>query len=202
MEKLMLKVYPIATAMLAVVLPVLLPVFEDSIALRAIASTSTSQTTPSPVVQPFAQAAPHNFIGLRYRELPIGVESVAGWMLNLSPPPEYAVARVRQGSQEMLWLEVLIDRDASGVPLFEVIDVLALPKLAEDETVASSIPYYCTQEGKDTEFNVELVAIVVYEPEKEYWSQIRRVWRANRQSGKFEEIGTEGIVCINPGFGV
>jgi hypothetical protein len=36
----------------------------------------------------------------------------------------------------------------------------------------------------------------------EYFTKIIKAWRANRKTGKFDEIDINGIDCINPGFGV
>ncbi|MBD2496679.1 hypothetical protein H6G75_20405 [Nostoc sp. FACHB-280] len=47
----------------------------------------------------------------------------------------------------------------------------------------------------------EIVAIVKYQ-DTEYWRQITKAWRSNRNSGKFEEISPRNIACENPGWGV
>ena len=167
----------------------------------SLAAPAIAQSPTLPVTSPLiAQTASQEFIGLQYRNVPSGLENLGGWMLN-STSPEYAVARVRQGDREMLWLEVLIERNAEGYPLFEVLDVLELPTLADDETLGHRI-FSCTQAEKDDEYNAQLIAIVLYEPEQEYLTQVRRAWRANWQTGQFEEVEAEGIVCLNPSWGV
>ncbi|MBW4617351.1 MAG: hypothetical protein KME21_29860 [Desmonostoc vinosum HA7617-LM4] len=47
----------------------------------------------------------------------------------------------------------------------------------------------------------EIVAIVKYQ-DSEYWRQIKKAWRSNRNLGKFEEISPRNIACENPGWGV
>ena len=48
----------------------------------------------------------------------------------------------------------------------------------------------------------EIVAIVDYQRGVEYFTRVRKAWRANRQTEKFEVIPTRGIKCENDGFGL
>jgi len=82
----------------------------------------------------------------------------------------------------MLWLMKMIGQDANGEINWEVVDVLALPKLASN---ALLIPDGCFLNGTpDSE-------ILVAAKDDE----ILMAWRANTSSDKFEVISTSNIHC-------
>ena len=158
----------------------------------AVVLPSTYATTPL-VSQ---RQGSRNYIGLRYRTLPGNLQGLGGWTIG-SPfsSPEYSVSHVQQGKKQMLWLELILSRDNAGKPLFEVKDVLNLPSLKSTEQLAS---VGCLVNGKR---DPEVIAIAVLE-DTEYWGKIRRAWRANRRTTRFEEISPRNIACENPGWGV
>ncbi|MGH1394545.1 MAG: hypothetical protein ACRAVC_10995 [Trichormus sp.] len=138
-----------------------------------------------------------SYIGLLYRDVPTGLKDLGGWVVgNIQEGREYAIAHVKKGNQEMLWFEVLVSRDNKGKPIFQVIDVLYLPKLNKSEQIGHGGS--CLQNRVR---DPEIVAIAKYQ-DAEYWRQIKKAWRSNRQIGKFEEISPRNIVCQNPGWGV
>ncbi|WP_190902122.1 hypothetical protein [Nostoc foliaceum] len=44
--------------------------------------------------------------------------------------------------------------------------------------------------------------IILKFQDAEYWRQIKKAWRSNRNSDQLEEISTRNIICENPGWGV
>ena len=175
--------------------------FLTYVTLTALLSSSTAVwRLPTHAVTPWVsqRQSSSSYVGLRYRTLPDSLQNLGGWMIGAplsSPEPEYVVSRVQQGNRQMLWLELILSRDSAGKPLFEVKDVLDLPSLKPTEQLASG---WCLVGGKR---DPEVIAIAVSE-DAEYWRQIGRAWRANRQTVRFEEIPPSNIVCENPGWGV
>ncbi|HBR77084.1 MAG TPA: hypothetical protein DEA78_26255 [Cyanobacteria bacterium UBA11159] len=133
-----------------------------------------------------------SYIGLRYRESPPGVEYIGGWVIGDS---EYGVSHLKEGKKEMLWLNLISSPDTNGDVMYEVKDILNLPSIKSNEELAG---FFCLVDGQP---DAGIIAIVVSE-EVEYRRQIRRAWRANPQTARFERISTRGIACPNPGWGV
>lgn len=133
-----------------------------------------------------------NYIGLRYREPPPGVEKIGGWVIGDS---QYGVSYLKEGKKEMLWLNLISSPDSNGDVMYEVKDVLHLPSIKSNEELAG---FFCLVDGKP---DAGIIAIVVSE-EVEYRRQIRRAWRANPETTRFERISPRGVACANPGWGV
>ncbi|MGG6296676.1 hypothetical protein ACQ4M4_19970 [Leptolyngbya sp. AN02str] len=155
---------------------------------------------PSSVETPsiYAQATPsaQSFVGTRYLsgDLPEGVEELGGWLVGeLLDRNDYWINQVRQGEQEFLWFNIR-PGDQGQQAIFEVVDVLEMPAIAENENLVSSCEL---NEQPDP----ELLAIAQY-TETEYLTQIRQAWRANRTSGQIEPISPAEIRCYNPAWGV
>jgi len=138
------------------------------------------------------------YIGLRYRDLPRGLESLGGWIIgDAVEGKEYAISYLKQGRKQMLWLEILLSRDSEGKPSFEVIDVLDLPQIKSPDQLSGGAGQCKLNQVTDP----EIIAIAKYQ-DAEFWTEISRAWRANRQSHQFERISPQNIVCYNPGWGV
>ncbi|MFM7408890.1 MAG: hypothetical protein ACKO3K_20085 [Cuspidothrix sp.] len=137
-----------------------------------------------------------NYIGLRYdrTNFPKDLKDVGGWIVGDSYSNIlYSISHVVKKNQEMLWFQI-ITRDKYGINNHQVIDVLNLPKLNKSEGINS----FCLIKGVR---DPEITAIIKYQ-ETEYFKNIKKAWRANRKSGKFEQIFTRNIVCENQGWGV
>jgi hypothetical protein len=161
-----------------------LPTVAQASLSRMIEVSGAKQNSPS-------------YIGLRYRDIPKGLKDLGGWIVgNPQAGREYAIAHVKKGNQEMLWFEILVSIDSQGKPTFQVIDVLNLSKLNKSDQIGHNGS--CLLKGVR---DPEIVAIVKYQ-DSEYWRQIKKAWRSNRNLGKFEEISPRNIACENPGWGV
>lgn len=136
---------------------------------------------------------PRRYIGLKYhaRAMPPGLKHLGGWTLGSA----HSVSEVARGELRMLWLERLIGRDKRGRPSFEVLDVLVLPAIAADESLA----HYCARDG--AEDGNDLVAIAKdASPKKDRYSRLLRAWFLDTGKGRIEPVPVEGVSCFNTAF--
>jgi hypothetical protein len=149
-----------------------------------------------------------SYVGLQYSrhnstsnnlDYPKGIEYVAGWVVDDVQYPNlnvYGISRVKKGNQEMLWLEMVADRDRTGNPSkWLVLDVFNVPKINKSHTL---IGHFCLRNGVR---DYEIIAIAKIQ-DVPYYRQIQKAWRANQKTRKFEAISTKGISCENVGYGV
>jgi|GEM_PF-1183339 len=181
---------------LSIALPLCLTVIGFALPAQSQPKTGNFRVN-QPEPQLIAQSKSRSFIGLRYRNLPKSLTDLGGWVVSDGTVARFAVSHVRQGSQQMLWFEKLIDYDNNGRPMFQVIDVLNLPTFSKTEQLTTG-SRGCMQNGQhDRE-----LAVLVEATNTEKWTQISKAWRANRRTGKFEKVSTKGIVCENTAWGV
>ncbi|HEX8494805.1 MAG TPA: hypothetical protein VF658_18325 [Pyrinomonadaceae bacterium] len=138
------------------------------------------------------------YIGLRHGpSLPAGLQEVGGSLVSdVGDVKEYGMSEVHKGKVKMLWFERLTHRDDSGAAYWEVKDVLVLPKILRKQILVYSLCFLAQKPDG------EIAAIADEEFEAEFFTRIRRAWRANRKTEKFEEISVKGIKCRNEGYGV
>jgi len=102
------------------------------------------------------------------------------------------VSRFSRGKKFMLWLEKITERDARGVPSWEVRDVLSFDKLKKNQEFLFSYSSSCLQNGKE---KLDLIVQADFLPKTNTY-KIIHAWRANVKREKFEKISTKGIKCI------
>ena len=89
----------------------------------------------------FAVPQKTNYIGYRHKgvvygeTLPNGVKDFGGGLLSNE---DYGVSRYAKNGNDMLWLEKILDRDAKGVPTWQVKDVLMFDKLKKNQELLFS----------------------------------------------------------------
>ena len=134
------------------------------------------------------------FIGYRHKGvvygeiLPNGARDLGGGLLSNQ---NYGVSRFTKGKKYMLWLEKIISRDArSGVPNWEVKDVLMFDNLKKNQEFLFSYSSGCRQNGKE---NLDLIVMAERKPKNSF--KVLRAWRADTRREKFEKISDKGIVC-------
>jgi hypothetical protein len=130
------------------------------------------------------------YIGLAYRNLPEGLESSGGAMID----DGYSVGIVRRGNTDMVWLEKTIQHDSEGHSTRQVLDVLELPEIKQPQQLSYR---FCQLNGTSDR---EIVAIVE-QTDTEYYTNVYQAWRANIKTGKIEPMVTKGIACSNSGWG-
>ena len=141
----------------------------------------------------FAAQLGNEFIGYRHsgvvrgETLPNGVRDLGGGLLS---DENYGVTRFVQGKKYMLWFEKMVDRNAAGIPDWEVKDVLTFEKAKNQEFLFSySSP--CLQNRK---INFDLIVLAERLPRQKFY-KVLKAWHANVRNERFEEISTEAIIC-------
>ena len=138
------------------------------------------------------------YVGLRHgASLPNDLKNVGGALVSgLNEAKEYGISEVRRRSIRMLWFEYMTHRDQAGAPYWKVKDVLVLPSIPRKQVLVYAL---CFSGQKP---DSEIVAIADYKRDAEFFTRVRRAWRANRSIERFEEISPRGIKCTNEGYGL
>ena len=159
-------------------------------------SPSGGQRTTSPVKGDASAAERTKYVGLRHgAALPNDLKHESGGLISgLNEAREYGISEVRRGRVRMLWFEYFTHRDQAGAPYWEVRDVLVLPSIRRNQVLVYA---FCFSGQKPDR---EIVAIADYQPNVEFFTRVRRAWRANRSVERFEEISPRGIKCTNEGY--
>ena len=127
--------------------------------------------------------------GVVYGEtLPNGVKDLGGGLLSNE---NYGVSRFSKGRKNMLWLEKITERDAKGVPSWQVKDVLTFDNLEKNREFLYSYSSSCSQNGKET---LDIVVMAELSADKKSY-KILKAWNANHKKEKFEKISTKNIKC-------
>ena len=138
------------------------------------------------------------YIGLRHGpSLPSGLKTIGGTLVSeVDDKKEYALSEVHKGRIKMLWFDRLTHRDDSGIPYWELKDVLGLPPITKNQILVYCTCFLANQPDK------EIVAVVTYKAEVQYFTRVHKAWRANRDTEKFEAMPVKGIKCENDGYGI
>ena len=142
------------------------------------------------------------FVGIRYvsgakvkvpKDIVFSWESLAGSANGCS----FYVAKIKKGSSSFLWLaQQTGEFGPSGVyQQMAVTDVVRLPALSKDESVAAS---GCRVKGRRGDADARVFGVV--EPGKteegENWRPCKRhAWRADLDAKQFEQISPENLEC-------
>jgi hypothetical protein len=135
-----------------------------------------------------------NYIGYKHKgivygeKLPNGVKDLGGGLLSNE---DYGVSRFSKDKAYMLWLEKLTNRDAKGIPSWEVKDVLTFDMLKKNQEFLLSYSSSCQQNGKT---DLDLIVQAEFLPKNKTY-KILRAWKANVKKEKFEKTNKKGIVC-------
>ncbi len=134
------------------------------------------------------------FIGYRHKgvvrgeKLPNGVKDLGGGLLS---DDDYGVTRFVKDRKFMLWFEKIIDRDAQGIPYWEVKDVLTFNTLKKNQEFLFSYSSPCKQNGKE---NLNLIVMAEIFPARKTY-KVLKAWQTNIETERFEEIPIAGISC-------
>lgn len=137
------------------------------------------------------------YIGLKYSELPDGLNSGFGMLIVPEKKGVFALDGVHGNQQHMLWFEkrVFWNSDGKRQKGWEVLDILELEPLeGEDEVL---IPDGCML---NQELDPEIIVIARLDDEAYRTrfvtnDKILRAWRLNRDLELIEEISTNKIEC-------
>jgi hypothetical protein len=155
------------------------------LALLVAGACSTAGPEPSP------------YVGISEPPLPPGVELLAGALVDFDPASTFAVSWLRDAGGDMLWLERLVSRDAAGVPLWTVVAVERLPPMGADETVVLG----GCGEGELAGGGEGDVHAVVRREDREILERVSLAWRVDTGAERFVALRTEGLRCVNEGYG-
>jgi len=131
----------------------------------------------------------YKYTGVAYdQKLPNGVRDLGGSLLENE---NYGVSRMKRGKTEMLWLSMISGRNWSGVPNWKVKDVIFLPTLKKGQEILHGISYPCTVNELE---DLNLFVLAQLAPKKNSYI-VKKAWRANTRTKKFEALSTKGIAC-------
>lgn len=142
----------------------------------------------------FAVSQKPNYVGYRHKgvvygeTLPNGVKDLGGGLLSNE---NYGVSRYAKSGNDMLWLEKILERDAKGVPTWQVKDVLMLDKLAKNQELLYSYSSTCTENGRE---NLDLIVLAELAGDKKSY-KILKAWNASVKNEKFKKISTKNVRC-------
>ncbi len=160
----------------------------------------TALTLAPAAEQRAASQAPDvtKYIGLRHGPtLPRELKLLGGSLVSaVGDEKEYAMSEVHRAKTKMLWFDHLTHRDDKGVAYWEVKDVLVLPAISRRQVLVYAM---CLLNNKP---DGEIAAVADYQEGVQYFTRVRKAWRANRTTEKFEPMPVKGVKCENPGFGV
>lgn len=147
------------------------------------------------LISPSAVSAQkREFIGYRHKgviygeTLSNGAKDLGGGLLS---DDNYGVSRFSKGKKQMLWLEKMTVRDKTGVPSWEVKDVLMFDNVRKNQEFLFSYGSTCTL---DDEENIDLIVLAEFQAVKKTY-RVLNAWRANVETEKFEKIPVKGIKC-------
>ena len=131
-----------------------------------------------------------NLVGLRFRSGSLeGARLIWAWSIEDYNGAEYGVEELEYLGHTVLVLDSLTHRE-SQMAYHQIIAVFEIPPLADGEIVVPRMCYL------NDEWDKNLVAIVEDEDE-EWYTNVKRVWRANPNPASFDEIPTTGVKCRN-----
>ena len=94
----------------------------------------------------------------------------------------------------MVWLQKFLGNKPDGQAIFKVVDTIDL--IAENiSNQKEQILPFCSLNQQSTP---EIFAWGVFEYDQDFLTKISKAWRVDTQTGKFQEIPTDSVVCINP----
>ncbi len=135
-----------------------------------------------------------NLIGYEHKgvifgaKLPNGAKDLGGGLLS---DEDYGVSRYTTKNNFMLWLEKIVERDADGIPTWQVKDILTFPKLKKNQEFLLSYSSNCQQNDNES---LDLVVMAEFSSKKKTY-KINGAWLANVETEKFEKVSIKGIEC-------
>lgn len=167
--------------------PVLLEVGPDGVSFEELSVSGTVS-----ILRSGLPSSADQYVGLIYdsREAIGLLDQFGGWVVTdpavTAEPSSFAIAHSALGPTEMLWLEQEVSRNDDGSVVWQVLDVLVLPELANDEHLSFECTLHSQPDG-------EIHAIGRFDGQLS--TEIRQAWRADREAGRFETMPVNGVSC-------
>ena len=112
---------------------------------------------------------------------------------------EYAFVEMQNQNNRIIILEKIIE---TGEPKkkYQILDTIHINNVKENEFTSIGI---CQNNGKVDSRILTIIERTENDFDLEYYSKIKRAWKANLETKKIEKI-TEinGITCMNEGYGI
>ena len=137
-----------------------------------------------------------DYIGLEYLKVSQGLVDNGGWVVDLEQ--DLVVSDISKGKTRMLWLEQVY-REGNAIKYYKVLDVIILPRITHNELLVGRMAMFHYQ------VDPRIIAIARFnesDHEREYLKVVRHAWKVEVWAKKIRPIKTEGIVCINEGYGI
>lgn len=127
--------------------------------------------------------------GVRFGEkLPNGAQDLGGGLLS---DERYGVTRFKKNREYMLWFEKIVGRNKSGVPRWEVRDVLRVGKPDKNQEFFFSYSSPCRLNGKP---DLDLIVLAKTSPRSKK-SVPLKAWLADVSAEKFKSISVKNVSC-------
>ena len=121
-------------------------------------------------------------------------ELAAGYLLEYEDEIEFGVSVHRCAEFWTLEFEEFGGRLANGEPLWNVLDLLEVPKVASDEIIVSQT---CSIGGVEDQG----IVVVAQQTDEDWFAQIRVAWKADRERGHWKSVDPRTVRCWNEAAG-
>ena len=122
-------------------------------------------------------------------------ELAAGYLLEYEDQIEFGVSIHRCAGFWRLELEEFGGRLANGDPVWNILEVLEVPKAASDQIIVSQT---CSISGVDDTG----IVVVADQSDEEWFAKIRVAWRADRERGLWKLLDPRTVRCWNESAGI
>ncbi|MBL7935271.1 MAG: hypothetical protein JNM51_05615 [Bacteroidia bacterium] len=132
-------------------------------------------------------------LGIKYEGTPSGAMIQGN---NIRKDKEFGISHITLDKRNIITFEEIIRENGNPKPKYLVLDTINVDNLNKSEFIT-----YCNCR-RDSIDDSEIIALVEFEEDTEYYHKIIKAWRADTKTGKITIIkNTKGINCINEGYG-
>ena len=109
---------------------------------------------------------------------------------------EFGISHIVINKRNIITFEEIISENGNPKPKYLVLDTINVDNLKKSEFITYC---NCRQDSVD---DPEIIALIEFEEDTEYFYKVIKAWRADTKTGKITVIkSTKGINCINDGYG-
>lgn len=139
------------------------------------------------------KAKEHSLVGVQFPPLSEEFEGKGGWVVD----DLHIIEQTSKEEQKLLLLGRLVKRNSQGKDLYEVVNVLTLPPIANtEEVIGGSSCFLNGQEDRN------LIAIMKSNDNTPYLTNARKVWRVEGEEFKEVNVTSFQIKCENYSYGL
>ena len=119
-----------------------------------------------------------------------GYAEQVGIMLESLNDKEYGLSYYKKGPIHVIAFERVI-RQSNGTTKYFLLDILKINYVGKEQYVKLGL------NRLNGENDIAIISIYQYENDVQFFTNIVKAWRANRETEKIEKIDTKGIDCTN-----